>query len=798
MTGLSSVQGDSFRADKVFVGREDLFAELADTPVERVRIVYIHGTVGSGKSRFIEEACERLRTFRPMVLRIAIGEQSDPRPERGSPTELLEAHRDLRRVVTKLVSDVKSIEKAAGRREEDVNHALYAAESELSAAASQGKRLKGNTTAEGLEERVRHSQGILSEAFSDSMARLLGGRSALVTLDNFERVADRTLRDWLIDLVGQLERTVSIVARTPETPGVACPAGADCLDRRMPALTLDDIEKYLKRCLPEDRIDEPLVKAVAAHTEGLAESVWLLARVGREHGLRAMRDEAARPPQPRPEQVAAESLVAQEDALAMRTIADTPCEEIVQSACVLRGFDARLLSHVLERTPGECEELINTLDRHELLVADIADESWGFMQLKPRVREAYDARLRERPGTEWRTANTRAAEYIYNLLVEYQERSGYKDIDSLGAWRRYEQPRWQALFRDQLYYEARAVSPDDEHDLQASRSRFARGFLDAFFWWGCYEKFQFLTDLLDDWRATQEDDGLATALRTLVAKYPTGYRKELPPEAWDEIRRALLNARRLCGLRARLDGLNEDRRHLWGLLQVFLAHTWRYRLGDDAAHDEKALGHYDAALDAFRLEEDGWTVGWILFERAEVHARRDRDRARADWAASAALLADDEDLKGDHELAANLHRLAADVRWPESPQDAFAAHSRAVLHAHLFQGQPQPAPDSYTRAFYCEQVERALDRLVEHARAGGDPTAAVAVLRSALPPSSAPDADELARFCAEDDRAALSQLLPEPPREEDQEDDSSPFMSDWSEFVDAVEDPDATAEASRW
>ena len=121
-----------------------------------------------------------------------------------------------------------------------------------------------------------------------------------------------------------------------------------------------------------------------------------------------------------------------------------------------------------------------------------------------------------------------------------------------------------------------------------------------------------------------------------------------------------------------------------------------------------------------------------------------------------------------------------------------------MLHAYFFQARYQSAPDAYTRDFYCEQVDRALDRLLEYARAGGDPRQAAGELRAPFPWMPAIDGDEIARRCAEDDRAALRLLLPGPPRPEELLHDTSAFMKEWTTRIEELGNPDATVQESAW
>lgn len=759
------------------IERNDLADTLRQQPPDQVVIVDLHGVVGAGKTVFLRRVGKALAPARDLALRIPLGESDGAASghEPGSPAEIIQAHVRFRRILTRLGSDIRTSERAAGRRDDDLTDALRTSALALDDANLEARGLTATRPGPGLRERLANSQDVLAEAFADSLDRVLEDRCAVLTVDDFEHVGDRTLGGWLVDLAGRLPRTMTIVGRT-EKVEVPRPPGAEKVEVPMRPLTRDEVARYLALRLPEDPIDDPLVDEVMRASSGVAGCVWTLAQVGVKKGIRAMRERAKEI-----EGTLTQTLLA---------VQDEPVREILRSAAALRSFDVPLLAAVLGRDESGGNAALDALTKEKLI-----EEAPAGFRLREFVRDAAEADAQQRSRDAWIEANRRAAEHLGGRINTYEEKEGYGEQDSLEAWRRYEQPAWQDLFREQLYYEARA-SRGGERAVRESRARFARGFLDGFFWWGCYIDFPFLSDLLADWTATQGDDTLTAPLSALVASYPTGPFKERDDETWDTVQEALGTVEDLCLPRngPRSDG----EQHLQALLDIFFAHTWRFRPIGTPERREEALYHYDSAIEAVRADDDGWTAGWVLFERAEVLAEEDPERARDDWLESARLLEQDDDLKGDHELAANLHRLAADLRWPVIPLESLAASGRAVFHAYLFNASPQPAPDPYTQAFYGEQVGRALDRLVEYVRSGGDPAAGLEALRGSLPHSPQVPADELRRMCAADDRAALMELLPAGPADGDLNRKDAPFMKQWRAVWRAARRPAATASESAW
>ena len=776
----------------VFVGRRDLFETLVmSPPQDEARIVDLHGIPGSGKTTFLRHVRHRLPEVRPTaVFSIAVSE-SDGRgagPADESALALSPAYARFREVLSKLVRDIVKLEEDAGRNVGRAVRNLAEITTALTNAASEAAHLTDDAG-----PGIMQSQTDLAQIFADCYPLVLGDRPALVVVNNFDHVATGALGPWLLDVVRRLPGTVTVVARTPAAPAVLSPPEAELVERQVPPLTGDDIREMLETCLPGADVTDELVGVVERLSHGNAADV--------AHAVLRMQ-QLEGPLEP----AVVEARLADPDAVSgaapgppagVRALVPPDLEPVVKGCCVLRSFDAGLLEEFLDRRPGEGADLIAGLQRNLLIEEDEADpRDSRLFRLDALTRERFANEFAKNDLAGWQRANQRAAAQMNAWLAGYEERAGDDQV-AYGAWYRYERPDWQAGARDWLHYEARGA--DTPAARKRSRARFAHHFFDAFFWWGCYVPFPFISDLLDDWERTQDDAEFTSRLRTFVAEYPTGYRKDSRPERWESVFQSLLGVRRLCGLPPSAAKLEGDQRHVGALIQIFLAHTYRYRAtADDAERARRygqAAGYYDAAVDLLRREEGGeWGIAWALFERAELHAEHGGAQAREDWHESARLVPD----LGDDELAANLHRLAADVRWPDAPADAFAAHGRAVLHAYFFQARYQSAPDAYTRDFYCEQVDRSVGRLIDHARAGGDVREAVDRLRAPFPWMTAVNAPEVARRCAEDDRPALRSLLPEPPRAEELLHETSAFMEEWGTRIEELGNPDATVEESAW
>ena len=644
---------------------------------------------------------------------------------------------------------------------------------------------------------IEKKQTALAEKLAETLPSALHGRSALVTIDGFEWVAGGPLGDWLLHLVNRLSDTVAVLARTP---GGAAPVmtDADVVTKALPPLTREEIATLLGSCLQTTPVDDRLVEVVTEFSKGHAQTVGLVAHLlERLEPAERDADAVKQRLQALPEDLAKEhgDLV---DAILEHDGAEVA--ELVRCCSIVRRFDAPLLEAVAGLEEGAGAAAVDELLRYSF-VDRVPDPRDGFFAVHDFIRAELEQRLTTTDPERARKRHAVAAEHIARWLAEYEEGEFPDGHKAYGAWYRYERAEWRAAVQEWLYHEARgAGGPGAKRMREQARLRFARLFFDAFWWWGCYRDFPAIRTLLADWRATQADVAWTTQLVTFLEAYPISWDKDDDPERWAQVERSLRLVRAACGLAGDPARDDEEQRHVRGLMENFSAHAERYARADD--HDarrrayEKALEHYDQAARIFTADDDDWDLAWTVFERAELHLEHGGAEAHEDWLAAVELLPE----LGDDELTANVYRLAADARWPESPQHAFALHGRAILHAYLFQGRYQGMryrPDAYTLEFYAEQVERALDRLVAHGQDGGDVAAAVAALTRPFV-DGALDAATATRACAEGDRAQLALLFPAPPAEGDLERDESAFLEGWEEKVAAMDEPPATVPADAW
>jgi hypothetical protein len=597
-----------------------------------------------------------------------------------------------------------------------------------------------------------------------------GPRRLLIGLDEFEWVPDGLLRRWVLELVRDLDNALVLVPRFPEA---GAPAGP--VDCPLGRLSREEINELAIDCLPHLELSDRLLDALEDATDGLPQAVCLAIEVLQRYDVAEDAAAAAElgtlPPDLAARRARMVEMIMGRDG--------AEAEQMLRACAVMRRFDAAMLAAVV----GQEAEL-EALKRYSF-VEPAPDARDGFFRLHPAVRRELSHRLEQDNRARFLDLHRRAAEHCAEWIAEFEEE---EDVGtgslSYGSWYRYEDPRWQAAKREWLFHQARA-SASGPRERELGRLRLARVFLDTFWWWGCYLDFPFCRTLVFDWRTTQADRDWADTLTQILDAYPHGYEKEKAPHEWrdgelprwDAVHAALIELRDACGVGGDPAELAEpERRHVRGLIETFLAHAARYA-SKDASAFANALEHYDAAIGLFETDEDEWDAAWTRFERAELRVEHGQaDVARADWQRSADLVAE---LK-DEELAANLHRLAADAHAAAGDLDsAFAAHGRAVLHAYLFQRRPHP-PDEYTLSFYAEQVGRALERLLVAAGGGIDVAHAAESLATPFPGRLALDADEIAALSVASDLQGLSsRVFPDPPVADELNRRHSKFLQRW-------------------
>jgi hypothetical protein len=533
-------------------------------------------------------------------------------------------------------------------------------------------------------------------------------RGVLLTVDGYEQIADQELAAWLNRLALRLKNTLIVVARSPNAQPMK--GSSERLERHaLPRFGRDEVQMLLEASLPDQPIEAAVVDAVVDFSAGHPATVALVAELLQRlppvecnaaavsARLRATDDEFRR------------DLAQLVDAILAVDGGDLG--EALTAAAIPRRFDGLLLDTLLGGDGcADRGELLARLEGYSFV--EPVPGSVGVFRVHGFISTAIEARLTHHSLQRWRSLHRLAAEHWFQLMKNYEEREADGTEKGYEAWYRYEDAAWQAHMREWLYHRRRLAGDNDQgDDAKLARLQFANVFFEAFFWWGCYLDFPFCRDLIDEWARTQLDDRPFTAaLSTVLASYPTGYRKEGSP-GWQDVEDALLFLRDECvhGAPESLD--RADERHLRALIDIFLAHTHRYRAATLSPDDYRvALRYYDEAERLLAADDDSWSLAWVGFEKAELHSdASEPEEAKAPWRAAAApLLAGEFE---DEELKANLHRLAADLLWAEGNRErAMEEQGLAILHGYLFQNQPHP-PDDYTRAFYVEQLERAAARV---------------------------------------------------------------------------------------
>jgi hypothetical protein len=785
---VEASSGTLRRPGERFVGRKPLLEQLRRSFARgKVAVADTWGIPGSGKSALLAQMGTALAA--PNDLWVYYRFSTEGRVAAEESEQTVADYAGFQAFAARIAEDVAAILAPAPESREArllQNFQLAYDEARLSSGAINIKVTSifssfkdssvANVDAGTLSESAVAKRPRLSAALATLLRGLtqetpsVGPRHLLLGLDEFEWVPDGLLRRWVLELVRDLDNALVLVPRFPDA---GAPEGP--VDCPLVRLSRDEIHELAVDCLPHLELSDRLLDALEDATDGLPQAVCLAIEVLQRYDVAEDAAAAAElgtlPPD-----------LAERRARMVETIMGrdgAEAEQMLRACAVMRRFDAAILAAVV----GPEAEL-EALKRYSF-VEPAPEARDGFFRLHPAVRRELSHRLEQLDPARFLDLHRRAAEHCAEWIAEFEEG---EDVGSgslsYGSWYRYEDPRWQAAKREWLFHQARA-SASGPKERELGRLRLARVFLDAFWWWGCYLEFPFCRTLVFDWRTTQADRDWADTLVQILDAYPHGYEKEKAPHEWrdgelprwDAVRAALLELRDACGVAGDPAALAEpERRHVRGLIETFLAHAARYA-SKDASAFANALKHYDAAIELFEADEDEWDEAWTRFERAELRVEHgEADTARADWERSADLVVDLE----DEELAANLHRLAADVHAAAGELDsAFAAHGRAVLHAYLFQRRPHP-PDEYTLSFYAEQIGRALERVLACAEGGADVGSAAELLAAPFPGRPARDADEIAALCAASDlRGLSSRLFPDPPTADELNRRNSKFLQRW-------------------
>ncbi len=737
------------------------------------------GVEGIGKSRLVEHLRARCRAEGVVDLSIAIEAPSPP-------TTLSAAYHVLETRLKGLSEILRDVPGGGARAFADFEQRVARQRQTLHLDMSNKTNVKNSTitgspvgnqradVSAAIDDLQRQHVRALVDDFVECFNELMRSHSALVTVDGFGAIGGTELGQWCLEFFGRLDNTLVVLTRTPAGPRVE--------DAELPTLlepfTRRDVADLLSARAGED-VPERIVDIVLAWSEGHPFSADVAAKLYAETGRGGSADDFR-------VQLAG---LWPDDEQARIALAIVPedLREAVRACSVARRFDCGLFEALAGPLPDGADAAVE-----RLLACGVAERAGGkdggLYRLHSYVRLPLQESLGVDPNRR-RELNARAADYYYAQVAgDEEEAEGGDDAPDYDAWYQYEDPHWQEQMREWLFHQRAAAKPGD----LLPRLRFARVFLDVFWWWECYLPYPFCTDLIHDWRACARDESEWLAdMEAFHAAYPTGYRKQGAPR-WSEATSALLGLRRSVGVDGDVDALDSpDARHVRALTGTFLAHACRYREGADDVERgrlyERAVRYYAEAEALFAQNDDEWNRSWSLFELAELHVDHGAvDQARGPWREAALLEFAAE--SPDEEVRANLHRVRADVAWAAGDRTAaFAAHGLANLHAFLFHVHtPKGRPDAYTRKFALEQIERAIERLFS--APPGEAAAGAASLRAPFGLEPVDEAELLPLVEARKGDAVAALVFPEPPGPEALGEARSPFVATWDLLVEQLPD----------
>lgn len=628
-----------------------------------------------------------------------------------------------------------------------------------------------------VKDRLRRSQAALDDAFVEAWNAWVARRRVLVALDSFQAVAAEEIGHWMARLALRLDRAVFVTARTPSAERVG--AKSERVTRHdLPPLGLEHVRTYFARRFGGHDVGQDIPEIVHGFTGGHAGGVKLAADLVSElgpgvragdlrHALRRLSDDP-------------DERWAQMVDLIVAAVPEESLKAAVPAAAIVTAFDEPMLADLIaadddaRSAPSDAGSAVRALRELRLVspVLDVRGVVTPWARLHEFLRVAVARKLRLERPRHWLRLHERAAAHYFSLVQAIEDGQG----DGYESWYRYENPQWQAFQREWLYHSAQL--PERRELI---RARFLVVFLEAFYWWGCYEPFDFVRRLLDDWDRIMDSDGATAvdadrqfgeALGLLLTQYPVGWSKR--DADWEGIYKRLLLVRSLAGLDAPLRDLPEDDRssvrRAAALLDIVLAHTRRFGSPSNPAAER----YYQRAQSALHDLGNGWLVAWVLFERADAAIERQDDAAAGQLLEQAAQAAHAETAASgdvDHELLADLARARSDLALLAGDRaTALRATAEAVAEAYWFQGEH--GPDAYTQRFYAEITTRAASWLVDADLAD------LAVLAAAIPglvrmtppvqrgdePTSVP--------------ALARALFPRGPLDEELQTPDSPFMDE--------------------
>jgi hypothetical protein len=738
--------------DQDLVVREELFRPLSES---RLGVVWdVYGISGAGKSTLLRDV-ERRAGEHDVVVLVELRDYFTAFERGNAAGRLGDPAGDLRRFQRVLAAVMNGLRDKSPRARAAVENILNDIGRTVQKAGSLDET-EADELAAGLAERLRWLINGMIVNRSD-----VGGR-VYVLFDGFDLVIDRPVGKWLLRLLDGLDDSVAAVARQVNETGTAPLLEAAGLTEfgehdalEVGAMTAEQVREYLTRRLggPGEEISPAVHQFTGGHALAVGLTADLVADVFAEMQRRGQpvtidgpvkrlieEMEAGRNDEPdvRIGRLVDRFIKANNPDPAVRLLPDeaTAIGKGLECLWVVRRFDFPLLRSLLSVGEGPTGGF------------RLAERLVGYSFVEQRTppgrpgEQYYVVHDRVRQQGLRNVAEDRRKELV-KVAHDFYHDKATETLESYDRWFRYEDPGWQTVAREWLYYVAQLQGDD----RRAGRLGAAILFVDAWWWWGSYVPYPFCEQLLADWAemadAAQDttDRGWGDWLRDLYLLYPKGWNAEASTDDWTALQQRL---QMFLFVRPELRNEKIKRiRHVRGLLYVYLADAERFLDPRSPVVEENLR----KARELFTANNDEWNVAWVSYqEAAAALGRGDAAAAVAaadtGWADLTAMTGDEEETEDDdetevddeteddggledYELAANLHRIHADAAWLRGEGGlSLDLYARAALSAYKFQidiANPDiPPVDEYTQAFMTEIHERAAERLNEMHEAGQD------------------------------------------------------------------------------
>lgn len=724
--------------DSYFIGRQDLLARLLRRLDEgqRVRADGVTGALGMGKSTLMRELGRRSAVLATdvRVAQVDLGQYEASGKGAGgsertfgqslkSLDQFLQLARQILRVVNPdSVQRIEAVEDAVnlevqGIKSSDVNvyQELSAGASATVSASPQSLtvRVENKSALEAVfVEAIRKAEMSLTDALVVALNETARNSPVLLLFDNCDAVAGQDLAYWISRTISELEGIIVVLTHEPgSTLDISQGLGESL---RLAPFSEGEVAELLIRRLQQQQPPAPdLIRLLHEWSGGVPVALEILVDLMNDPDMRLGKAQLENRLSRLPDNV--EGRLAGIVTEMVERLEGRLLGKALRAASIPSECDIELLTVLLaddEVTPDEVIDLMKSLQAFSFTEEYRSSiDGLHYTKVHPFIRRGLADHMRRYEPADCERLHGVAALFFYDGLTGSETYGEMFDLET---------PAQQSRIRKWLYHSARSS------DRQTAILQAAKVFFDTFWWWGDYVYFDFCEKLATDFEELPsiagEDDSFAAfagAVRRFISSYP--YRAKLrqdfdrkyPSAHWDEVEDALLEIRDLCSLvREPHAGGGETDCHVAALIEVFLAHTYRYASPADRVEARRC---YELAERWFSFGHRKWDVPWVVFERGDLALEGgDIALARTEATSAANLLYEDLDEDSpDEELIANIHRLRGDCAWFSGEiSDAAQEYGSAVVHSYLFHRIKGP-PDDYTMQFYFEVRGRAIERMLE-------------------------------------------------------------------------------------